>query len=115
MTELNFEYNDIKFYLQLEFTPTYFPVEKIRPLSKKLKKAINSERIGFYKVYIVSTKDETELRHYHPGLLLPHDEKEKMNDLDVFIDEEGGILDFIVSHWELEAKENHEGPSWAKK
>lgn len=111
--ELEIEHWNIT--IELEKTPNYKPDSKFTHVSQSEKKDWEEGKLSFYSMMIRSQTSDPDyvfqdpLIHYTCGVLLPDNQEEIIQDLEVILDEEG-LLEHIFKHWEL--IENTEGPEW---
>lgn len=109
------ELEDWHLLIEIEKTPSYRPDSKFTHISQGENKDWLAGRLAFHSLTITSKPLDpghphpSPLVHYSCGVLLPEDEAEMMEDLEIILEEEG-LIDHILHHWQL--IEITDGPEW---
>lgn len=97
--KLSLSIEDLECLLEVIETPNYIPQSVTRPHPSDLQAMARGE-LGYFSVMVETTQRGQTLNHYFPGILLSTDKEERIKDLEDFLDD-GGALDHILKHWEL--------------
>ncbi len=109
------ELEDWHLLIEIQKTPHYRPDSKFTHISQGENKDWLEGRVSFHCLIITSKPLSAEhphqepLIHYSCGVLLPEEESEIIEDLEIIMEEEG-LIDHILHHWQL--IESTEGPEW---
>ena len=109
---MQFEFNleDLHFYIELIESPNYRPDLKHSEWTHEDLDLWREGKLSYFQLLITS-KDESgeQKQHYVPGLLLPKDNEEELQErIEIFLDGEAG-LDKILNHWE---EDDSDKPEW---
>lgn len=107
---LNFE--NIDFTFKLHPAQGYTPDKGQRSLDHTTLKAIEAGQAGHFQLFITSSRGEESYQHYIPNLVLPTDQEECLEELELYLNEEGG-LDKVLEFWKR-LESSAERPRWAK-
>ncbi len=112
-TSMTFEFDleDLHFFIELLESPSYRPDLKHSEWIEEDLELWREGKLSYFQLLITSSDESGEEKmHYVPGILLPLDDEDEMQErIEVFLEGETG-LDKILAHWE-ESEEDK--PSWA--
>lgn len=111
MSAFKLDYKDYEFTITLEPDPKHSPIERWCILTDEDRDLIESGEMAFYSLEITSFHNNDSCLHFIPGVQLPADEDEQMEDLEIILLDEG-LLDEILDHWTLRNNPDPK-PSWA--
>jgi hypothetical protein len=111
MSAFKLDYKDYEFTITLEADPLHCPIERWCILTDEDRDLLESGEMAFYSLEITSKANSESCLHFIPGVQLPVQEDEQMEDLEIILLDEG-LLDEILDHWELRNSKSLT-PSWA--
>lgn len=109
---LSLTVENIEIKLEVKPLAHYEPSSSERWGSRGLQKEIDQGVCQHVSLMITSTRENEEQIHYLPHLILPVEQEALIEELEVFLDQEGA-LDHILNSWKSRDKAGLK-PAWSK-
>ncbi|ATH08413.1 hypothetical protein BIY24_10770 [Halobacteriovorax marinus] len=106
------EVEGIVFEIEVTATDDYKSFNPLSTYSIQDLDDLKENLIRIYAIEVSSSKNQTTLKHYTPGVLMSSNEEDIPEELEDALDE-FGIIEHILKHWKLNDSNNLR-PEWAK-
>jgi hypothetical protein len=111
MSAFKLDYKDYEFTITLDLDPKHSPIERWCILTEEDRELLESGDMAFFSLEITSSINKESCTHFIPGVQLPIEDDEQMEDLEIILLDDG-LLDEILEHWDLRNSKESK-PSWA--
>ncbi len=110
--EFEIEIEGIQLKLNLVKDDLFSPCGKSQQITKKCQKLLRSKALAFYTLSILASKEGTNMEFLLPGLLLSTQREERIEELEILLEEEGKV-EAIYDRFQT-LNSDKQTPPWAQ-